>query len=148
MGKYNPMQTLFMVFEPTDATQSYDLGFSTQYSLSMDQASILIQVQDTVRPPSDTKDRFLSNIFKLRFHPLLLTEITSFSMTPLYQCSEPTSWFQSNFIRMSIELVHECSYDSHHTCYKSQVFGRSLKPNVVYKLVYVLVAYITLRMLI
>ena len=90
----------------------------------------------------------LSTIFEIRFHPLLLAEITSFSMTPLYQCSEPTSRFQSDLNRTSIELVHGCSYNSHHTCYKSQVFGRLLKPNVVYKLVYVLVAYIILRMLI
>ena len=55
---------------------------------------------------------------------------------------------QSDFNRTLIGLVHGCSYNSHHTCYKSQVFGRSLKPNINYKLVYVLVAYITLRMLI
>ena len=61
-NKYTPTQTLFMVFEPIDAAQSHDLGFSTQYSLSMDHASILIQVQDTVPPPSDTKDRFIKHI--------------------------------------------------------------------------------------
>ena len=32
MGKYNPMQTILMVFEPIDAAQSYHLWLSTEYT--------------------------------------------------------------------------------------------------------------------
>ena len=41
MDTYNPMMTLFVVFEPTDAVQSYDLALNTQYSLSLNLCDVV-----------------------------------------------------------------------------------------------------------
>ena len=60
-----PLITLFHCSPPgpADAVQSYDLAFSTQYSISMDQASILTQIQDiTTNVGGDSDDQFIRGL--------------------------------------------------------------------------------------